>query len=132
MGYGVYAATLTSDSSGDATASLSDGVVVGELVEVVVHNGSGSSQPSNNWDLTVYTGTDGGNNDKVLFYDATVSQANTSAVVYNPVRTASIASDGSDSSLTESRPAIHGVMKLIGANMGDTKSAVVKAIVRTP
>lgn len=119
-------ATLTSDGNGDATASTSS--VSGRLVKIEVLN-STTAQPSNNWDLTLYTGTASGNNYEVLFLDATVSQAITSKVKYYPVAVASKAADGDDSTLTEVPPLVLSQpINLIGANMGDTKSAEIRLL----
>ena len=118
--------TLTSGSGG-ATATATTTSIVGELAEIVIEN-STTAQPDNDWDLTVYQGTSGGNDYKVLFYDATVAQTNTAAVVYKPVAVAAKAADGTASTLTELHPVSFGPLTVTGANMGSSKVAVVKLI----
>lgn len=117
---------LTSDSSGDSTVTCSPSVT-GRLVKIEIENSS-TAQPSDNWDLTVYTGTNGGNDDEELFVDETVSNSNTSKVVYYPVSKQSLNTDGSDLSFYQNPEVFQKKIKLIGANMGDTKTAIVKLI----
>ena len=119
--------TLTSDGSGDATVTTTPSVT-GRLVKVEVMNSS-TSKPSDNWDLVVYTGTYGGNDMDILLVDATVSYAVTTAQVYYPLKVASKAADGSSSTLSEVSPVVFSKeIKVIGANMGDTKIATVLLI----
>ena len=118
-------AVLTSGSSGEsATATLTPSIT-GKLVKIEILN-STTVQPSDNWDLTVYTGTTGGNDAETLFYDETISQANTSKIVYYPLKAASKAADGTASTLSEIPAIVYSKnVKLIGANMGNSKSAQV-------
>jgi len=96
--------------------------VFGRLVKIKIEN-SASAQPNADWDIIVYQGTTGGNDYEVIFKDDTVSNSKTSAIVYYPVKTASLSADGSDSTLTEVSPVCYGSLKLKGANMGSKKSA---------
>ena len=128
MSYTLRQATLTSGSAGEDATATTTPSVIGKLVKIEVMN-SATAQPSDNWDLTVYTGTTGGNDAEILFLDETVSQANTSKVVYDVVKPASKAADGSASTLTEVHPVVfQKEVKLIGANMGNSKSAQVMLI----
>ena len=119
--------TLTSGAAG-ADATDTTGSVSGKLVKIEVLN-STTVKPSDGWDLTVYTGTVGGNDYDELFVDTTVSYVNTTIIDYYPVKVAAKAADGSASTLTEVFPRVfQKEIKLIGANMGNSKSAIVRLI----
>ena len=120
-----YEVTLTSDSDGDASETLTP--VFGKLLKIVVENDS-TDQPSDNWDLTVYQGTASGPDYDIIFVDATVSQVKTAAVIYYPLAVAAKAADGGASTLSEVPPVLHNALTITGANMGDTKNAQVKLI----
>jgi len=122
-----FVCTLTGATDSE---TLNSGLpIFGRLVCVEINNGASSAQPSDNWDIEIYQGTASGNDDKSLFYDETVSQGNTTAIVYYPVVAAAVASTGEASTLTEVTPVINGVVKVTGANMGASKTAVVKIYV---
>lgn len=132
MAYNEYRITLTSDGSGDAIGTIS-GVVQGELLKISVFNGTGLlnvDQPDDNWDLTIYQGTASSSDYTAHFVDTTVSQTNTAAQIYYPVKACNKAVDGTTSTITETPPMVDGILKLVGANMGDTKIAIINIIVR--
>jgi hypothetical protein len=111
--------TLTGDSDSESVGS-----VYGELIKIEINN-HGTNTPSNNWDLEVYQGTNGGNDDEVLFKDDTVSNGDTSAIVYYPKAIECKAEDG-DALTTRTNPVAYGQVTVTGANMGADKTAVVK------
>ena len=120
-----YSVTLTGDSD---TETINGGSpVFAKLVKIEIKN-SATAQPSDNWDLEVFTGTASGNDDESLFLDGTVSNSKTTKVVYYPVTPAAKAADGSASSLTEVSPIANGVVTVSGTNMGASNTAVVTLI----
>jgi len=122
-----YEVTLTSGSAG-ATATATINPIFGKLLKIIVENDA-TDQPDNDWDLTIYQGTASGPDYDPIFVDAGVSQVKTAAVVYHPVIAASMAVDGSASSLTEVSPVLHNLITITGGNMGNSKIARVKLLV---
>jgi hypothetical protein len=127
MAYDERRVTLTSDGSGDASETIE--VVNGELLKVSVYN-SATVQPDDNWDLTIYQGVASSNNYNAHFIDTTVSQTNTAAQVYYPVKACNKSADGTDSVITETPPMADGLIVVKGANMGAATSAIVQLIFR--
>ena len=119
----VKTGVLTSDGSGDATKNV--GSSIGKIYKIEVQN-SAASKPSDNWDLTIYSGTIGSPDYEEFFKDITISQGVTAKIVYYPRKKVDL-QDGTASTLTEEPCMIFNRdLKLIGANMGDTKVATVK------
>ena len=128
MAIDIRRVTLISGSGGATATSTIAASVVGRLVKIIVHNDA-TDQPDDNWDLTIYHGTASSPDYEAVFTDATVSQTKTAAVVYNPVTPATKAADGSASSLTEVPPILYGPLTITGANMGNSKVAVVELVI---
>ncbi|RKX58152.1 MAG: hypothetical protein DRP29_07165 [Thermodesulfobacteriota bacterium] len=125
--------TLSSDASGDATASLT-GVPTGEVLGIYVVN-SADAQPSDNWDLTVRnTNVSGGSTavpNKILV-DESVSQAVTDVIRYHPTIEGNLSSDGSAQTLNDNIRILNmkTTVDFIGANMGASKKAYVTLFIK--
>ena len=119
-------ASITSGTGGSAgIASGSLGSSMGRIYKVEIEN-STTAQPSDNWDLTIYTGTVGGPDYEAFFTEATISQGNTSKIVYYPRKKADL-TDGTASTLLEIEQMVFNrELKYVCANMGDTKAAKIK------
>ena len=121
--YETYICTLTGDSDSE---TLNDGKpIFGKLYCVEINNHA-TNTPSANWDIEIYQGTAGGNDDKSMFLDATVSNSKVVAVVYYPRVLANKDTDGDQSTVYDIMHWAGGVVKVTGANMGASKTAVVK------
>ena len=115
--------TLTSDGDGDASETTK--ALFGRIVRI---SAVGVTAPSSNWDLEI---TCKAANDKAitLFNDDSVTNSTTAPDFWYPVGAAAKAADGSASSLTERDPVAFGPLTVVGAAMGDTKSAKVEIII---
>ncbi len=122
MRFQKYAVTLTSDASGDASATIEN--VTGRLLKVVT---LGVTQPTASWDLAIKAEIAGV--DETIFSDTARSNSTTAPDVSYPVAPANKTADDSASSLTEVFPIIYGPVTITGANMGASKSAKVILIV---
>lgn len=120
-----YKATLTSDSSGDASTTISN-APYGVVREILVVNDV-TSTPSDNWDLTVKNILQ--SVDRKILYDETVSNSTAAGIRYAPSQEGSLPSDGSDQTLTELQVGNYGFITVTGANMGDTKYAYVYVLI---
>jgi len=100
---------LVSDSSGDVTATLEAN---GRIAQIGI-NPDGSDVPTASWDLTI---TDTSN--VQIFQDLALSEANDT--VANPV----IVKTNTDFMFP-----VAGTLKLVGANMGNAKKALVSVYV---
>ena len=115
--------TLTSDNSGDASETTK--ALFGKIVRI---SAVGVTAPSTNWDLEI-TCKGANDLDITLFNDDTVTNSTTVPDFWYPVGPAAKTADGSASSLTEKDPVVFGPLTVVGAAMGDTKSAKVEIII---
>ena len=109
MAIQVRSIELTSDSSGDVTATLE---VNGRVAQIVI-NPDGTDVPTASWDLTI---TDTSN--VQVFQNVTLSAV--ADTVDNPV----IVKTNSDFMFP-----VAGTLTLVGANMGNAKKALVSVYV---
>ena len=116
-------ALLTSDASGDATATIecAPGILIGVLVVNVA-----ATKPDDNWDLTLANSVNSVTHN--LLVDATVTQ--TGAALYMPSIEGNLGSDGSAQTLTELRIPTWGNISVTGANMGASNNAYVYVMIQ--
>ena len=119
--YETITATLTSNGSGDATATTQ--FVKGKIVKIST---IGTTTPTASWDFDIQVKTLGVW--ETLFTDDSRSNSTTVADVDYPAVAEVKSTDGSSSSTYNSGIYADGPLKFIGANMGDTKVAKVAII----
>ncbi|MFA5406735.1 MAG: hypothetical protein WC307_05250 [Candidatus Nanoarchaeia archaeon] len=125
----VKSALITSGTgASEGIASGSFGSAIGSIYKIEVENDA-TSTPTNDWDLTIYSGTVGGPDYEAFFTEETIANTKTSKIVYYPRKKVDL-QDGTASTITEEPCMIFNrELKYVCANMGDTKIAKVKVFI---
>lgn len=127
MGRRIYvygSGLLTSDSSGDATATIEcpPGILLGVMAVNIE-----ATKPSNNWDVALTNTINGVSH--TLLDDDTISQTGTT--VWMPSIEGNLGSDGSSQTLTELRIPTWGNITVTAANMGSGKNAYIYVMIES-